>query len=203
MTKAVLLLFSAALTYAASLTDADIEKAIQRGKSVGSKKLWADLRKRQQFRINRAGLDPVEKKVLFLFDKDRIALESSEAKRQVREISVDYIKTHMQLNVMEIMLEANLYNSNYSSTLPKWGPPGVHLVLKFGETTVQPEKKIPGEGDAAGVGLLYRVLYERYSLRSWYLFQVQEGGKFTVIVIAANGNKKEKEIDLGSSQFAR
>src|ERR1035441_6944587 len=63
-------------------SDADIQAAMERGKTTPAKKLWEEIKKKQQYRINRAGFgDPIEKKVLILSDLDRIALEAAEAKR--------------------------------------------------------------------------------------------------------------------------
>lgn len=63
-------------------SDTDIQTAMERGKTVPAKKLWDEIKKKQQYRINRAGFgDPIEKKVLILTDLDRAALEAAEAKR--------------------------------------------------------------------------------------------------------------------------
>jgi hypothetical protein len=106
---ASLLIWTAAMLTTACLaqnpTDAEIQSAIDRGKVTPSKKLWESIKKKQEFRINRAGLDPIEKKVLILADADRIALEASEAKRQLREISVEQIKQHLPLGLTEVLLE--------------------------------------------------------------------------------------------------
>jgi hypothetical protein len=166
--------------------------------------------------MNRAGFgDPIEKKVLFLLDSDRIALEAAEAKRQLREISVADIRKNLQLGVMEVLLEANCYNSLYAGGLPNWGPGGgVHLVLKVGEKVVQPIEKREGASDSVSVlpqehGVvskngsettytpLYRsAIYERASQRSWFTFPMQPASvaTFTVIAISGGGKQKEKEV---------
>jgi hypothetical protein len=136
-----------------SPSDADIQAAMERGKAISAKKLWEEIRKKQQIRLNRAGLaDPIEKKVLILSDLDRIALEAAEAKRQLRQLSVDDIRRNVPLGVMEVLLEANCYNNMYAGSLPKWGPRGcVHLVLKIGDKVIQPLEKTAGESDAVSV----------------------------------------------------
>ena len=93
-------------------SDADILTAMERGKKTPAKKLWDEIKKKNAYRINRAGFgDPIEKKILILSDLDRIALESVEAKRQLREIFIDDIKKNLPLGVIDVLLEANCYNS--------------------------------------------------------------------------------------------
>ena len=82
---------------------------IARGKTTTSKKLLVKIKKRNQFRVNRAGLDPIEKKVTFLSDGDRIALESAEATREMRELSVADVRKNMRFGVTEVLLEASCY----------------------------------------------------------------------------------------------
>ena len=203
--------------YAQSLSDAEIQAAMERGISVPAKKLWEDIKKKQQYRLNRAGFgDPIEKKVLVLSDRDRIALEAAEAKRQLREISVDDIKNNLPLGVMDVLLEANCYNNLYAGSLPKWGPSGgVHLVLKVGEKVIQPLERRAGGSDAVSVlpqehGVisrqgsmitytpLYRsAIYERASERAWFTFPAlsPDVKSFVVTVISGEGKQKEKEIN--------
>jgi len=203
--------------YAQSLSDAEIQAAMERGISVPAKKLWEDIKKKQQYRLNRAGFgDPIEKKVLVLSDRDRIALEAAEAKRQLREISVDDIKNNLPLGVMDVLLEANCYNNLYSGSLPKWGPNGgVHLVLKVGEKVIQPLERRAGGSDAVSVlpqehGVisrqgsmitytpLYRsAIYERASERAWFTFPAlsPDVKSFVVTAISGEGKQKEKEIN--------
>lgn len=203
--------------YAQSLSDAEIQAAMERGISVPAKKLWEDIKKKQQYRLNRAGFgDPIEKKVLVLSDRDRIALEAAEAKRQLREISVDDIKNNLPLGVMDVLLEANCYNNLYSGSLPKWGPNGgVHLVLKVGGKVIQPLERRAGGSDAVSVlpqehGVisrqgsmitytpLYRsAIYERASERAWFTFPAlsPDVKSFVVTAISGEGKQKEKEIN--------
>ena len=196
-------------------TDADINAALERGKATPAKKLWAEIKKKQQVRMNRAGLDPIEKKILLLSDLDRIALEAAEAKRQLREIGLNDIKQNLALGVMELLLEANCYNNLYAGSLPKWGPNGgVHVVLKVGDKVIQPLDKKAGVGDSASVlpqehGVvsrqgnvvtytpLYRsAIYERASERAWFTFPVipADMSRFTVVAISGEGKQKEKEV---------
>jgi len=198
-------------------SDTDIQEAMERGKMTPAKKLWDEIKKKQQYRMNRAGFgDPIEKKVLILSDRDRIALEAAEAKRQLREISVDDIKKNLPLGVMDVLLEANCYNSLYAGSLPKWGPNGgVHVVLKVGEKVIQPLGKRAGESDSVSVlpqehGVvsrqgnlvtytpLYRsAIYERASERAWFTFPALpvDAKTFIVTAISGEGKQKEKEVE--------
>ena len=212
-----LLVALAVVALAQGPSDADIQAAMERGKTTPAKKLWDEIRKKQQYRMNRAGFgDPIEKKVLVLSDRDRIALEAAEAKRQLREISVDDIKKNLPFGVMDVLLEANCYNNLYAGSLPKWGPSGgVHLVLKVGEKVIQPLEKSVGGSDAVSVlpqehGVisrqgsmvtytpLYRsAIYERASERAWFTFPVLPPAvkSFVVMAISGEGKQKEKEIN--------
>jgi hypothetical protein len=207
-----------AICFAQSLSDADIQAAMERGTGTSAKKLWDEIKKKQQVRLNRAGFgDPIEKKVLFLSDRDRIALETAEAKRQLREITVEDIKKNIPLGVMDVLLEANCYNNMYAGSLPKWGPNGgVHVVLKIGDKVIQPIEKRAGQSDAVSLlpqehGVvsrqgneitytpLYRTaIYERASERAWFAFPAisSDVRTFTVVAISGQGKQKEKEIQI-------
>jgi hypothetical protein len=176
--------------------------------------IWT--RARQQFRLNRAGLDPIEKKVTFLSDADRIAVESSEATRQLHALSVDDVKKTLPLGVTEALFEANCYNNLHAASLPKWGPGGgIHVVLSIDGNLVQPLAEAAGPSDSVSLfarehGLisregsmvtytpLYRTaIYERASQSAWFVFPVltTDIEKVTVIAISGLGNRKEKEVE--------
>ncbi len=215
--KPVALLFIGLACFAQTHTDAEIQAAMERGKNTPAKKLWAEIKKNQQVRINRAGFgDPIEKKVLILTDLDRVSLEAAEAKRQLREMSVEDIRRNLPFGVMEILLEASCYNNMYASSLPKWGPNGgVHVVLKVGDKVIQPLEKRAGRADAVSVlpqehGIvsqqgnmvtytpLYRsAIYERASERAWFTFPALSANvkTFTVTAISGEGKQREKEIE--------
>ena len=181
------------------LSDSEIQAAMNRGKTISAKKLWEEVKKKQQVRMNRAGFgDPIEKKLLLLTDRDRIALEAAEAKRQMREMTVEDIKNNIPLGVIEVLLEANCYNNLYAGSLPKWGPNGgVHVVLKIGEKVVQPMEKKAGRSDAVSIpSPMYRAaIYERASQRAWFTFPAMTESTFTVIAISGDGKQKEKVMD--------
>lgn len=207
----------AVVTLGQGPSDADIQAAMERGKTTPAKKLWDEIKKKQQYRMNRAGFgDPIEKKVLILCDLDRIALEAAEAKRQLREISIGDIKKGLPLGVMEVLLEANCYNNMYAGSLPKWGPSGgVHVVLKVDGKVVQPLEKKAVQSDSVAVlpqehGVvsrqgsmviytpLYRsAIYERASERAWFTFHALSSDvkSFTVTAISGEGKQKEKEVE--------
>lgn len=206
-----------AICLAQTLSDAEIQAAMEQGKTTPAKKLWEAIKKKRQIRLNRAGFgDPIEKKVLLISDRDRIALEASEAKRQLREITLGDIKRGLPLGVIDVLLEANCYNNLYAGSLPKWGPNGgVHVVLRVGDRVIQPIEKRAGQADAVSVlpqehGVisrqgnqvtytpLYRsALYERASERAWFTFPAlaYEVKTFTVVAISGEGQQKEKEVE--------
>lgn len=216
-TAALLTVSWAAALFGQSPTDADIQAALSRGQATPGKRLWAEIKKKQQFRLNRAGMgDPIEKKILVLTDLDRIALESAAAKRQLREISIGDVKQHLPFGIIEILLEANCYNNLYANSLSKWGPSGgVHLVLKVGAKVIQPIDKTAGQFDSVAIlpqehGVLSRqgsqttytplyqtAFYERASQRAWFAFpaQLPTVRTFTVTAISSEGKQKEKEIE--------
>ena len=103
------------------LSDADVQTAINAGLQTPPAKLWKAVRKQSLVRMNRAGLDPIEKKILILSDSDRISLEAAEATRQMRNISVDEVRQKLPMGAIDVMLEANCYNNIYNASLPKWG----------------------------------------------------------------------------------
>lgn len=206
---------------AQGLSDVEIEAAIKRGAETNAKKLWNQLKKKQEFRINRAGFgDPIEKKILILKDTDRIALEAADAKRQMRQVTVEEIRKRVPLGVVEILVEANCYNHLYVGSLPAWGPEGgVHLVLSFGQQVIQPWEKRVGGADAVSLlpqehGLvtgqgnvltytpLYRsALYERASQRTWFMFPTLPDDAEHVIVTVISGSGKIKQKDLDADVF--
>jgi hypothetical protein len=218
MSKLLIMLFvlSGSVLFAQGPSDAEIQTALERGQNTPAKKLWSEIRKNHEYRITRAGLDPIEKKVVLLSDLDRISLEAAEAKRQLRNnFSVEDIKNNLPLGVLEVLLEANCYNSMYAGSLPKWGPAeGVHLVLKVNETVVQPIEKKTGKSDAVSIlpqqhgvvtkqgnavtytPLYQTAIYERSTLRSWFTFPQQPSTvkSFVVTAISGDGKQKEKEV---------
>ncbi len=204
-----------------TLSAVDIDAAVKRGQTTPVKELWKQIKKRNQYRINRAGLDPIEKMVLFLWDEDRIALEVAEAKRQMRPISAGDIRQNFPLGIVDVLLSANCYNNLYSGSLTKWTPAGgVHLVLKSSDgRTIQPGAMRSAGSDAVTVlpverGIatrngnmvtyvpLYRsAFYERSSNRAWFKFSMPDKPvSLSAIVIAGDGKQKEKLIRFPASK---
>lgn len=198
-----------------TLSAVDIDAAVKRGETTPVKELWKQIKKRNQYRINRAGFDPIEKTVLFLWDEDRIAMEVAEAKRQMRPISASDIRKSFRLGIVDVLLSANCYNNLYSGSLTKWtSAGGVHLILKSSDgRTIQPGATRSSGGDAVTVlpverGLvtrngnmityvpLYRsAFYERSSDRAWFEFSMPDKPvSLSAIVIAGDGRQKEKLI---------
>jgi hypothetical protein len=199
-----------------SLSDSQIQAAIAAGQRTPAKKLWGAIKKSQQFRINRTSLlDPIERKVTFLSDGDRIALEAAEAKRQLRALTLADVRGNFRLGVVEVLLEANCYSNIYFGLLPPWGPEGgVHLVLRVGESVIQPLARANGGGDAVSIlpqehGIVSRqgntltytplyqsALYERASVRTWFEFSALPPGteKLSVVAISGSGKQKTNEF---------
>lgn len=197
----------------------DIDAAIKRGQNTPVKELWKQIRKKNGYRINRAGLDPIEKKIVLLWDEDRISLEVAEAKRQMRPISAGDVR-RIPTGIVDVLLESNCYNSLYVGSLAKWTPAGgVHLVLNVNGQTIQPGAMRNGGTDAVTVlpverGIvaksgnmvtyvpLYRsAFYERESDRAWFSFHLADKPRtLSAIVIAGDGKKKEKTITLATSK---
>lgn len=201
----------------ANPTDAEIAAAIARGQSTPTKKLWAEIKKAHEVRLNRGSFgNRVAKKVVFISDLDRVALESAEAARELREVSVSGIKTQMNFGVTDVLLEATVSSSALIGELNTWSARGgVHMVLKIGGATIQPIGKAAGPSEAVSImpqehGLvtsngplvtytpLYRsAWYERDSLGTWFTFpelrDTQKG--ITVIVISGTGDRRDKEIE--------
>lgn len=204
-----------------TLSAVDIDAAVKRGQTTPIKELWKQIKKRNQYRINRAGLDPIEKMVLFLWDEDRIAMEVAEAKRQMRPISADDIRKNLRLGVVDVLLSANCYNNLYSGSLAKWTPAGgVHLVLKSSDgRTIQPGATRSAGSDAVTIlpverGIvtrngnmvtyipLYRsAFYERSSGRAWFEFSMLDKPvSLSAVVIAGDGKQKQKQIRFPASK---
>ena len=96
------------------LTEAEIRRAIDWGRSSGVSNLVHELKQRQRVLINGAGLrDPIEKRVTLVTDFYRVALESAIATRELREWGVEDAKQKTKLGLIEVLLEANCYNSLY------------------------------------------------------------------------------------------
>jgi hypothetical protein len=138
----------------------------------------------------------------------------------MRKLTVEEVRTHVPLGVVEVLVEANCYNNLYAASLPSWGPEGgVHLVLKIAEQVIQPSEKHAGRADAVSVlpqehGMittrgntvtytpLYRsAIYERASQRAWFTFSGLPDSLERVIVTVVSGSGKTKEKDLDRVVF--
>jgi hypothetical protein len=225
MNTVVLFAITAAMaieTFAQGPSDADIRAAVERGRATPPKKLWDDIMKKQQYRINRAGLvDQIQKKVLLLSDLDQFALEASEAKRQLLDLTSDELKKRLALGVMEVLLEATCPNDPESSRLLKWGPGGgVHVVLKIDGKIVQPLEMTGDASESVAVSAqeqgimsprgnmgtyapLYRSsIYGRSShsghtwQRAWFTFPALPPDIKAFVVTAISGEGKQREIEV-------
>jgi len=90
----IVALFGSA-SLAQTLCDAEIQAAINRGRSTPPKVLWQELRKKETL-ITRGDFGkPVELRVAFLTDSDRIAIQVLYAQHELREFSVDDAKKQL------------------------------------------------------------------------------------------------------------
>jgi hypothetical protein len=199
-----------------SLSDSEIESAIARGKSTTEPKLLKEIWKTRRVRLNRAGIgDPIEKRVTILSDSEKIALESTIANRELRGLTLDQVKSGLDLGTVAILLEANCYNRLYAGGLSNWAPGAAHIVLKVNGKVVQPEEKVAGKHSSTAVGatetgiisrsgnvvsytpLYTSAIYERESQSSWFSFRLPSElpQEITVTVIGRDGKTKEKALD--------
>lgn len=214
--SAATVLFCTALACAQGLTDADIQAAINRGKASPTNKLWKEIRKKQQVRINRAGLvDAVDKKVTFITDADRIALLAANANEEKRTFTVEMVKRTVPLDVTEVLLEASCYNELYAGSLPQWGlDGGVRLLVEAdGKPVPAQEKRLaridnfgevpqgPGIGSQPGnaptyIPLYHISLYEKAAQRAWFTFPPigKDVKNLTVTVVSGAGKRRGKQF---------
>lgn len=171
---------------AQTLSDAGIQAAISRGRSTPPKAIWQELRKKETL-ITRGDFGkPVELRVAFLTDGDRIAMQTLHAEHELREFSVDDAKK--LLGTTQVLFEAKCGNMGGTYVLQNWTVQGrVHMVLKINGRIIQPLQK--EDEDFSGGWATSSVL-------SWFTFpQIPEGVRsVTVTVIPGSGKTKEKEI---------
>jgi hypothetical protein len=209
-------LLLSAFASAQTPTDAEIQSAIARGKASTTDKLWKQIQKKQQVRINRAGLiDAVDKKVTFVSDFDRIALLAADANEQKRDFTVELVKRTVPLGITEVLLEASCYNELYAGSLPQWGlEGGVRLLLQAdGKPIEVQERRIakidsfgevpqgPGIGSHPGnpptyIPLYHISLYEKAAQRTWFTFPPLSKGikSINATVVSGEGKKREKQF---------
>jgi hypothetical protein len=209
-------LLSAAVVSAQGLTDAEIQAAINRGKASTTDKLWKEIRKQQQIRINRAGLvDAVDKKVTFITDTERVALLAANANEEKRMFTVEMVKRTVPLDVTEVLLEASCYNELYAAQLPPWGlEGGVRLLLEADGKTVPAQEKRPARVDAFGevpqgpgigsqpgnaatyIPLYHISLYEKAAQRAWFTFPPvgKDVKSLTVTIVSGEGKQRAKQF---------
>jgi hypothetical protein len=185
--------------------DAEIQRAIDHGKSVPAKKLWEELVKKQGYLINHTGFkDVIQKKVIVLSDFDRIALEVAEAHKQLREMAIEDVKKNVPFGLMEIVLESGSSALGHEDKrMLKWTVDGgAHVVIRLADgTVIQPSDKQAGGNDSKFDVLSW---HEHALTRSRFWFPAQPASvkTFTVIVISDDGKQKEKEVENPSGILA-
>ena len=183
----IVALFGSA-SLAQTLSDAEIEAAINRGRSTPPKVLWQELRKKETL-ITRGDFGkPVELRVAFLTDSDRIAIQVLYAQHELREFSVEDAKK--QLGMTQVLLEAKCGNMGGTAALQNWTVQGrVHMVLKIAGKIIQPSQK-QDEGFSGG--------WATSSVLAWFIFPKlpEDVRSVTVAVIPGAGKTKEKEVTI-------
>lgn len=203
------LFFLAISCLAQELSDADIQAALDRGKSSTPERLLAAIEKKQQIRINRpTPRDPVGKSVTLFNDRDRIAIFAS----QNKEATVELVRRTVPLGVIEVLFEASCYNNMNESSLPQWGPEGgLKFALIADGQALEPVRQRVGERDTyartpqePGIGgrqgneasyvPLYRIaVYEKASQRAWYMYPAWSKSVSTLTINVTSGDGKSRE----------
>ena len=196
---------------AQALSDAEIQAAIDHGKTSTQERLLAHAQKKQHIRINRpTPRDPVGKAVTFFTDSDRIAIFAA----QNKNATVELVRRTVPLGIVEVLFEASSYNNLNAGSLAQWGPEGG---LKFSliadglaleptrqrSSQAQPYARTPQEPGIAGRGAneatyvpLYRIaVYEQASQRTWYTYPAwsKDVKTLTVGVTSGEGKSREKQ----------
>lgn len=124
-------------------------------------------------------------------------LAAAEAKRQLREFSVDDARK-LPLGVV-ILLEASAIAWNRSG-VPNWSEGGgVHMVLKAADKIIQPLDK-KNAGEFFGLNYWWLPTSQTVTARTWFTFPElpSDVQAVTVTVISGTGRTKEKQVGAES-----
>jgi hypothetical protein len=187
-------------SWAQILSDAEIQEAIDRGRSTTPQALWQELRNLDETLITRGSFGaPIELRVIIVTGGARIALEAAEAQRQLREISADDAKK--LLGVTGVLLEARSSGAQAGFLHPWAVQGGVHMVFKIGGKIVQPLQKQDGEGFYVypSGGSLLKAIFSNFAYTSAYFTfpEIPKGVQSVIVtVIPGSGKTREKEIAI-------
>ncbi len=138
-----------------------------------------------------------ELKMAFVADADRIAVAAAEAKRQLREFSVDDVKKISPRTV--ILLQASICVSGMALNVDRWEwsvTGGVHMVLKIDNKIVQPLEK---EGD--WYSYTWKLFLPIVAARTWFTFPKVPDGTQTLIVTVISGTGRTQEKQASAETF--
>lgn len=185
-----------------TLSDAQIRTAIDKGRSMSMKDvndlkyLSREFNKKAILisgKIVTANPANPELKMAFVADADRIAVAAAEAKRQLREFSVDDAKKISPRTVILLAASTGVFGmGGFNVNRWEWSVTGgVHMVLKIGDKIVQPSEK---EGD--WYSYYWKLFSPTVAARTWFTFPGVPDGiqTLTVTVISGTGRTKEKQV---------
>src|SRR5580704_1562941 len=172
-----------------AMSDASIQAAIDRGQRTNSKDLLNNIK--QHIQWYHVG-DTVKKQVTFVVDADKIAMEASEQKRQLREpLTIADVRAKMELGVVEVLFEASCAGNSFGcGSLDEWGHGGgVHVVLKIDGVVLQPVDERAGQVRALHLQLFGPA---NASQQAWFTFPKipVTTKKVVVTVISGRGDTK-------------
>ncbi len=152
------------------LSDEEIQKAIDSGRTTKAQTLWKNLENGHAVQINRITIvDQVGKQAVFLNDLDLIALVASDATRRHSVLQVVDVGRWRNLGATHVILVARVETRNTLGLL-EWQSPAVHMTIKADGSEIQPLSQAPSESS--------------------------ETRSFFVTVISASGHERHKDIDV-------
>jgi hypothetical protein len=170
-------------------------------------------------RVNRAGAPPfgdaVGKRVIFINDRDLIALAASDTSRRHHILTIAEVRQWPSLGITHVLLAAE---TSSDTDISKWRAPVVHVTITADGREIQPLSEsitestqteiAPGENSLvsrSGNVATYTSLYHppfgepNYSC-TWFSFDIPPSAEYlTVTVISADGH--EKHVDLSASKI--
>lgn len=200
----------------AHLSDKQIETAIAGGTSRPFSKIWKDVEKEHEVRVNRAGIgDTVGKTLFFLTPSAAISLEAAERKRRHQSFTVEEAKQNHSDETVQVLLKVEA-TGMYAMNVVKWQAPAVHMTLTLDGNELQPVREAThsetsrqvlgeqqhgilhsdGSGNISYTPTYTTAIYDMTHSSTWFRFAVPEDvKKASVTVISSDGHEKHKEFD--------